>query len=122
MPEENNTTNYNVSFGRGNTGQVAVGSNINQVSGDPGAGTAGHEAPLPEAVAAQRRRLVGALERGFSLDELQQLCVALAVNYENIPGQTLSGKAVGLVDYLTRRDRLDELEAAVRQERPGLLD
>lgn len=122
MGDQESGSKISISIGGSNTGQVAGGSNINQVSGGAGEGAAAEEARLPQAVVAQRRRLVRALEQGYNLDELQRLCFTLNVGYENLPGHTLSGKAIGLVDYLTRRERLDELAAAVRQERPGLLD
>ena len=59
------------------------------------------------------------LTEKFSLEELQLLAADLKVDWAELEGQTLPLKASSLIAWLTRRDRLDELTAAVKQLRPG---
>jgi hypothetical protein len=76
------------------------------------------EAP-PEtgALAALHRFLV---ER-YNLEELRTLCFDLAVDYDELRGETLSGKARELIRYVGAERRLDELLAYLDRDRPGLL-
>lgn len=54
----------------------------------------------------------------FSLAELDDLCFKVGVDDEEIPGQTRPEKAREMVQYFQRRNRLPELLAACRAERP----
>ena len=61
------------------------------------------------------RQMQERLMQAYDLDELQQLCFNLAVEYENLPGQTKSAKTRELAQYMGRHGRLDELELAMRR-------
>ncbi len=50
----------------------------------------------------------------YDLEGLQQLCFALAVDYEDLLGQAKSAKARELVQFMGRRNRLDELEGKLK--------
>jgi small GTP-binding protein len=63
----------------------------------------------------RERQLQEQLMQGYSLGELAQLCFDLAVNFEDLPGQTISANSRELVQYMGRNGRLDELEAAIRR-------
>lgn len=58
------------------------------------------------------------LVKSFSLGELNDLLFDLGVNYEDIPGDTLSARARETVLYFQRHSRFDELVAAVQKARP----
>ena len=60
------------------------------------------------------------ISRHFSLEELRNLSFELGVNTDELGGQGLSGVARELVRYFQRRDRLPELLAALRAERPSV--
>lgn len=49
------------------------------------------------------------LDQHFSDDELRQLCFDLAIEYENLPGNTRLTKAQSLVEHCLRHNRLSEL-------------
>ena len=62
-----------------------------------------------------------ALARLFDEEELRTLCFGLGgVEYDHLRGEGQAAKARELVKFMERRDRLAELEAAVRRERPQL--
>jgi hypothetical protein len=67
----------------------------------------------------RERRLQEALLETYKLDDLMQLCFDLDVEYEDLPGQTLSAKTRELVQFMGRRNQLDVLEERLRRERPG---
>jgi hypothetical protein len=54
----------------------------------------------------------------FDMGELRLLCVDLGVDIENLPGDTKALKALDLVEYFQRRDRLADLVEACRRSRP----
>lgn len=56
----------------------------------------------------------------FNLSELKTLCFNLDVAYEDLGGSGKSGKVRELIQYLERRNRLADLEAAVRAQRPDI--
>ncbi len=58
----------------------------------------------------------------FDKEELYTLSNDLGVNYDELRGETLSGKARELILYLERQARLAELLRALAQERPGSFD
>lgn len=58
------------------------------------------------------------LNRYFSLEDIQTLCLGLGVDYESIPGEGKTAKTRGLVLGLARQGRLPELLALLTQERP----
>jgi hypothetical protein len=65
-------------------------------------------------------RLVTALEIAFSLEELRRLCFDVGVKYDDLEGETISAKAVSLVELCERRDCLDGLLEQMRTARPNL--
>jgi hypothetical protein len=67
----------------------------------------------------QIRQLREILEKSFSLSELRTLCFDLSVDYDDLPGDTKSDKTRGLVEYLVRRDRVNELILAIQKLRPS---
>lgn len=56
----------------------------------------------------------------FNIDELQELCFLLEVNYENISGDIFSQKARGLLSYLEKRQRIPEFVTICKKERPDV--
>jgi hypothetical protein len=75
-------------------------------------GTAASVPPEPKA-------LRDALTANFNLSELRLLSEDLGVDFDNLDGSTKQIKALELVQYFQRRNRLPELAAKIRQERPG---
>ncbi|RMD47959.1 MAG: SAVED domain-containing protein, partial [Candidatus Thermofonsia bacterium] len=58
------------------------------------------------------------LRETFSLDELQTLCFTLNIPYEDLPGDSHTGKVEEIVGYMQRRQQLAALVAYGRQQRP----
>jgi hypothetical protein len=58
------------------------------------------------------------LEASFNLDELRGLCFEMAINFENLSGDTLHMKTIELVSYCQRRRLLTKLVATCRELRP----
>ncbi len=67
------------------------------------------------------KTLRDALDKGYSLSELQDLCFELAIDYEDLPGEGQSAKARELVLYCKRRELLAALVEHVMRDRPRLL-
>lgn len=61
----------------------------------------------------------GQMASTFSLDEVQQLCFDLSVNFEELPGMSLSGKCRELYLFMERRGDLVRLVKACQAERPA---
>jgi hypothetical protein len=53
----------------------------------------------------------------FNIEELQDLCFAMGIDYEELSGAGKSAKARELVLYMQRRGRLGELNEAIRAKR-----
>jgi hypothetical protein len=60
------------------------------------------------------------LRTRFNLNELHELCIYLHINFEELPGDSLSHKALELVTYCQRRNRLAKLVEAIAQQRPDI--
>jgi hypothetical protein len=58
------------------------------------------------------------LAQYFNLEELTDLCFQLGINFENLPGSTLSRKAQELVVYCERHQLLARLLSLCRENRP----
>ena len=56
----------------------------------------------------------------FSLDEIRTLCLALGIEYEDLPTDTRSGKARGLVEACQRQRQLVTLAEAVLEQRDNI--
>lgn len=65
-------------------------------------------------------RLWQVLDEHFTFDELHNLCFALGIDFENIPGDGKKSKARGIVIYCRNRATMEQLVSMVRQERPNL--
>jgi len=76
--------------------------------------------PLAAADVSQNM-LREALDNGYSLAELQDLCFELEIDYEDLPGEGQSAKARELVSYCKRRGLLAALVERVIRDRPHLL-
>jgi hypothetical protein len=59
------------------------------------------------------------MAEAFSLDEVRQLCFDLAVNFEELPGDTLSAKCRELYLYVEKRGDLVRLIRLCQDARPG---
>ena len=55
----------------------------------------------------------------FNLDELETVCWELGLKFEDLPAQTLSGKARQLVEKAAAQGVLDGLRGIVAHERPS---
>ncbi len=60
------------------------------------------------------------LETSFNLDELRGLCFELAINFENLRGDTLLAKTIELVSYCQRQRLLARLVAVCQELRPEI--
>jgi tetratricopeptide (TPR) repeat protein len=58
----------------------------------------------------------------YGLEELRTLCFDLGANYDDLPGETLSGKARELILWAGRERQLEKLLAALRESRPDVFD
>lgn len=115
-------------------GQVATGNTVIQV-GTISGGTvnlkpSGAAAPAAtdadpstlatggehEALQALRQ----ALDDHFGAGDLRDLAFDLAIEYDDLPGETRKHKARELVVYCYRRGRLEELKRAILVRRPGV--
>lgn len=67
-----------------------------------------------------RTRLRKLLVERFSMGELQTLSFDLGVDFEILSGDKKTEKAVELITYLERRNRLPEIANLIEQERPDL--
>lgn len=60
------------------------------------------------------------ISKGFNIEELNNLCFDLNIEYEELRGVTRSGKARELVAYMSRLDRIYELVTECRELRPNI--
>jgi hypothetical protein len=56
----------------------------------------------------------------YRLEDLRTLCLNMSVEYQNLGGEGLSGKARELILQMGRRGKLDLLLTALQQSRPEL--
>lgn len=64
------------------------------------------------------KELYEVLRESFNLEEMRELCHYLDINPEMIPGSTVTQMARELVQYVQRRDQLEELRDLVVRLRP----
>lgn len=93
----------------GNNNQVTINKQI--ATGQP---------PITMAGLPDRIRLLSLLTRHFSLDELNTLCFAVEVNFDELPDAGLTGKARELISYCERHTCMPKLIAAGQTLRPEL--
>lgn len=80
------------------------------------------DAGAPIDLSRDRLALKCALTQGFDMGELKGLVFDLAIDWDEIAGQTKSERAMSLIEYASRQGKLTELATAIDRERPGLLD
>ncbi len=68
---------------------------------------------------AQTLDLFRTLTSRFNLEELETVCWELGLKFEDLPAQTLSGKARQLVEKAAAQGVLDGLRGIVARERPS---
>ena len=68
-----------------------------------------------------RVKLLRILTQRFSSGELQNLCFLLGVNYGEIPGRGISGKARELIGYCQRHNCIPRLVELIRSSRPDIV-
>lgn len=73
--------------------------------------------PIPKQQ-VQLAALHSQMKDRFNLDELRELCLHLSINYEELTGDTLSGKLQSLLEHLERHQRINELIVELNQIRP----
>lgn len=66
------------------------------------------------------RELANIIDTRFNTSELQDLCFKLGIEYENISGNTKSGKARELYLHCKRRGQIDKLMDAIHSARPEI--
>ena len=76
--------------------------------------------PAQPQVMPDRVRLLNLLTHHFSLDELNTLCFAVGVNFDELSGAGLTGKARELIAYCERHTCMPKLIAAGKTLRPEL--
>lgn len=99
-------------------GDGNVIGNNNQVAVNKPATTS--KTPITTPSLPDRVRLLSLLTRHFSLDELNTLCFAVEVNFDELSGSGLTGKARELLSYCERHTCMPKLIAAGKTLRPEL--
>lgn len=61
------------------------------------------------------------LANHFDLEELKTLCFRLGINFDNLWGEGIEGKARELVAYFQRRRQIPRLVHAIQQYRPDII-
>ncbi len=56
----------------------------------------------------------------LDLEEFKTLCFRLGINFDNLRGEGLEGKARELVAFYQRRQRIPELVRAIQNYRPDI--
>jgi hypothetical protein len=67
-----------------------------------------------------REKLFFILNEKFNLEEIRELCYLLAMDYENLRGDTKKAKAMDLAMYFHRRDSLKQLIEVGKRFRPEI--
>jgi hypothetical protein len=65
-------------------------------------------------------KFVKKIQGRFNEDELKQLCFQLGVEYDDLPSERLSGKALELVKWCDQRNLIDQLSLICLNERPDV--
>lgn len=112
-------SDVNVSVGGNfNAGQMAVGTGITQISieSEKAQGTT----PQSKKIDADHVTLHQKLDRYFSENQLQTLVFNLDIDYENLPGDTKSGKSRALILEINRQERMGDLLHFCKEMRPNV--
>jgi hypothetical protein len=94
-------------------GGIAVGGSVVGSAAPPA--NAPDLAPSPEAT-----RLRHILKSRLTLEELRTVCFDLGVNFDDLGGEGLDGRARQLVLFLQKRNALPRLVEWLRRERPDV--
>jgi hypothetical protein len=70
----------------------------------------------------QKSELLNVLKRHFSSSDLQDICLQLGVEYEDLAGASRADKARELILYLDHRERVAELVAVCQRLRPNVFN
>jgi hypothetical protein len=68
----------------------------------------------------ERERFLDSIVNQFNTTELKTLCFGLAVEYEDLSGDSKTAKCIELILYLQRRGRLADLVTACENARPNV--
>ncbi len=66
------------------------------------------------------RELNQAIIKSFNLDEIQDLCIELSIDYDGLAGSGKASKVRELVTYFHRKGRMGDLLAACEKLRPDI--
>jgi hypothetical protein len=70
------------------------------------------------------RRYLSALHRQtaqvISVEDLQNICFELGIEYDDLSATNLSGRVRELIEYLRARNRVSELVGILTRDRPGI--
>jgi len=100
-----------------NATTVVVGTQTIIHNHGPGA----EDVPKSEKSAGNDTRLLEILKTKFSSEDLSSLAFMLDIEYEDLAGDTKTAKAISLIGYCQRHDKLDQLRDAVRRARPNVV-
>ena len=64
-------------------------------------------------------RIYLAIDGSFNAEELHQLAFNLALDPDNLPGQTKDAQIRNLITTMQRHGRIDQLLQEIRRQRPG---
>lgn len=68
----------------------------------------------------RQEKLFFILNERFNLQEIQELCLALQIDYENVRGGTKKEKTMDLASHFYRRDAFDQLVEVGKRQRPDI--
>lgn len=76
---------------------------------------------MSQSLPPDQMKLASKIGQHFDLTEMELLCAELGVAFDDIPGDRRSKKALEIVRYFARRNRIPDLLKQVRQARPGVV-
>jgi hypothetical protein len=76
--------------------------------------------PVQKRRPASRHELYIIITTRLSLEELRTLCFLLEVEWDHLAGEALPGKTRSLIEFLSKRERLEELDEGLRAMRPDI--
>lgn len=85
-----------------------------------GEGIRPHWQMPPNGEPPRQDRIVTALVRYFSMEDLEALAYDIGVQWEGLGGEGLALRAIRLVEYAKRRGLEHDLVAAIKRARPNV--
>ena len=82
-------------------------------------GKSNHKKGMPQSVGVEKK-IYKIMIDTFTLNELKEACFLLAIDYEDLPGETKSGKVLEIIGFLKRRNQLDILKEKIINLRPNI--